>query len=224
MCRAATRSAVRLVRDVRHMAGAALPAERGSPSGPSLQARAGGGFSATLCNQAGGAGAGMGLPGSGAGSRRGGRRGSELATTLRDVWALRLLLLHRRRLGRVVRGRAPEAREVCGGRVRPGQAQPGWSRGVGGLGRRHAPGAGLLEGGGWKYYPTLPSRLFLPLRVLRSGRCPRPLVSLSSVFFSPLHDSTTSGNPNPELTLHAPLLRLPRAPSHLPAPKYPPPS
>ena len=112
----------------------------------------------------------MGLPGSGAGSRRGGRRGSELATSLRDVWALRLLLLHRRRLGRVVRGTAPEAREVCGGRVWPSQAQPGWSGGVGGPGRRHAPG---LEGGGWKYHPPHPpSRPFFSLGVLKKPPLP----------------------------------------------------
>lgn len=204
------------------MAGAALPAEPRNSSGPSLQARAGGGFSATLCNQAGGAGAGMGLPGSGAGSRRGGRRGSELATSLRDVWALRLLLLHRRRLGRVVRGTAPEAREVCGGRVWPGQAQPGWSGGVGGPGRRHAPG---LEGGGWKYHPPHPpSRPFFSLGVLKKPPLPAS-PGIPELFFSSLHYSPTCGSPKPRARPpRAPLFTFPGAPGHLSVPEYPPPS
>lgn len=69
--RAATGRADRLARTARHMARAVLPVDPENPCGPSLQARAGGGFSATLCNQAGGAGAGMGLPGPGAGSLKG---------------------------------------------------------------------------------------------------------------------------------------------------------
>ena len=48
MRRAATRPAVRLARDAGHMAGVALPAEPRNSSGPSLQARAGGGW--LLCD------------------------------------------------------------------------------------------------------------------------------------------------------------------------------
>lgn len=200
MRHATTGPAVHLARDARRVARAALPAVPGNRCGPSLRARAGGGFSATLCNQAGGAGAGMGLPGPGAESRRGGRRGSELARSLRDVWAPRPLLLPRTRWGRMVRGRAAEVGEVCGGRAGPCQALRGWSGGVGGPERRHAPGAGLLRAGagdGWKYHPSLPARPFLCLRLLKKP----PLLTSPQIpercLFLPLALFHDLMNPNP---------------------------
>lgn len=196
----------------------------GAPPAPPFRPGAGGGFSATLCNQAGGAGAGTGLPGSGAGRRRGVGRGSELARSLRDVWALSPLPLHRTRLGRVVRRRAPDS-ERCGGRVQPGLAWlvPGSGR----AGAAPRPG-GWAAGEGRVEVPSPPPT---PFPSLPPPRSLEEVVSVRVpcyVFFSPLHYSTTLGNPNPRAhrLSGTPFSAFPGAPSHLlpplpPLPKTP---
>lgn len=83
---------------------------------------------------------------------------------------------------------------MCGGRVRRGQALPGWSGEWAGRSGATPRGRG---GGGWKYHPSLPSRPFLPLRLLKKPLQPGPPMCQRAVFFSPLHYSTTLGNPNP---------------------------
>jgi hypothetical protein len=151
----------------------------------------------------------MGLPGRGAGSRRGGRRGSELARSLRDAGARSSLPLHRTRRGRRMRGRESEAREVCGGDSAP--PGPAWMVSGEWEGPRGAPpwGLGCKGAGESAISPSLPV-LFSLLVPGRSLPCTGPLVSLGSLFL-PSHYSTTLGNPRGH-TLHAPFSASFRAP------------
>lgn len=117
-------------------------------------------------------------------------------------------------------GEGAGGRGVCGGRVRPGQALPGWSRGVGGPERRHAPGAGPLRGCcGWKYHPFLPSRPFLPLGLLKKPLQPASPGMPENSLFLPLALFHDVREHQPQITPLLPSLQLPAI---YPSPEYPP--
>lgn len=119
----------------------------GEPLGPLPSGRAGGRLPATLCNRGGSGRGGHGPSWPGEAERSwGGRCRSELARSFEGLPGPELALpppIERGRGG--LGGGSPRPEEVCRHQGRRGLAQPGWSRGVGGPERRHAPWAGLPE-------------------------------------------------------------------------------